>query len=259
MPHHDSTRDFGYAHGRKYTYNYGQNAVGVFRDRSSAECAIDRLLAAGYSRDHISMVMRETDDANKWAEGYGVKTNKAGEGAAVGAGTGGVLGGIAGFLAGLGLLAIPGIGPLLAIGPIAGALAGIVAGGTAGGLLGALVGLGIPEEEARYYEEDVKQGSILVAVECQGNCDSAYAMFRDCGASNFDTTTSTTTSGFGTSMGERTTWGGTMHTGQSSGRVTDADRDFDNKDVSTDYPNKNVSHRKRRTLPRRPLLRPSFQ
>ena len=97
------------------------------------------------------------------------KNTKAPEGAATGAGTGAVVGGTLGWLAGIGALAIPGVGPLIAAGPIVAALAGAGVGGTVGGLAGALVGMGIPEYEAKRYEGRVKEGGILLSVHCDSS------------------------------------------------------------------------------------------
>jgi len=97
------------------------------------------------------------------------KGTKAPEGAAAGAGTGAVVGGTLGLLAGIGALAIPGLGPFIAVGPIMGALAGAGTGGAVGGLIGALVGLGIPEYEAKRYEGLVKQGRILLSAHCDNS------------------------------------------------------------------------------------------
>ena len=95
------------------------------------------------------------------------KNTKAPEGATTGATTGGVIGGALGLLAGIGMLAIPGLGPFIAAGPIMGALAGVGAGAAAGGIIGTLVGMGMPEYEAKRYEGRVKNGGILVSVHCE--------------------------------------------------------------------------------------------
>jgi hypothetical protein len=94
------------------------------------------------------------------------KNTKAPEGAATGAGSGAVIGGTLGWLAGIGALAIPGVGPFIAAGPIVAALAGVAVGGAVGGITGALVGMGIPEYQAKRYEGRVKEGSILLSVHC---------------------------------------------------------------------------------------------
>ena len=112
------------------------------------------------------------------------KSTKAPEGATAGVATGGIIGGTLGLLAGVGALAIPGIGPLIAAGPLVGALAGIGAGGVAGGIVGALVGMGIPEYEAKRYEGAVKGGGTLLSVHCDTpeRVSLARQALRDTGA-----------------------------------------------------------------------------
>lgn len=139
-----------------------KRVVGVFDNGDEAVQAIEGLKAQGYDRDAISVVARDRDDIDDIHDETGTKTE---EGLATGAATGGVLGGLAGFLAGVGALAIPGVGPILAAGPIAATLTGAAVGAGAGGLTGALIGMGIPEDEADRYERDVKSGKILVLVD----------------------------------------------------------------------------------------------
>jgi hypothetical protein len=133
---------------------------GIFKTREAAERAIDDLTRAGFSRDDISLLMTDTTRGREF--GLDMAT-KAPEGVATGATVGGVLGGIAAGLVALGTIAIPGLG-LLAAGPVVAVLAGIGAGATAGGLTGALIGMGIPEHEARFYNEEIKKGAMLVGV-----------------------------------------------------------------------------------------------
>ena len=136
--------------------------VGVFNTEREASQAIDSLKAEGFTSDEISVVTQDRDELKAIREETGTK---APEGVAAGAATGGVLGGVAGLLAGIGALAVPGIGPILAAGPIAAAFTGAAVGAGAGGLVGGLVGLGIPEEDARQYEEYVQNGKILLLVD----------------------------------------------------------------------------------------------
>ncbi len=139
--------------------------VGVFLTDREAAGAIEELKRHGYERGDISVISKHREEAEALSE----KTDtKAPEGAAGGAAAGGILGGVGGLLAGLGALAIPGIGPLLAAGPIATALAGIAVGATGGGLVGGLIGLGIPEEDAHTYHEHVGGGRLLVIVDAAG-------------------------------------------------------------------------------------------
>ena len=141
-------------------------AFGIFPNRTAAENAVDRLAAAGFSHDDVSVLMADQEGSKDFAA---EKNTKAPEGTTTGVTVGGAVGGTLGLLAGLGALAIPGVGPLIAAGPIMGALAGLGVGGAVGGLVGALVGMGIPEYEAKRYEGRVKDGGILVSVHCESS------------------------------------------------------------------------------------------
>jgi hypothetical protein len=141
-------------------------AFGIFPSNSAAEAAVDRLHAAGFSNEDLSVLMADKQGSKDFAA---EKNTKAPEGTTAGVLGGGTLGGALGLLAGLGALAIPGVGPLIAAGPIMGALAGLGIGGAVGGLVGALVGMGIPEYEAKRYEGRVKDGGILVSVHCDSS------------------------------------------------------------------------------------------
>src|ERR1700680_3961362 len=141
-------------------------AFGIYKTRTQAENAVDRMLAAGFSNNDISVLLPDTTSSKEFAH---EKNTKAPEGTATGVATGGVVGGTLGLLAGIGALAIPGVGPLIAAGPIMGALAGLGVGGAVGGLIGALVGMGIPEYEAKRYEGRIKEGGILVSVHCDNS------------------------------------------------------------------------------------------
>lgn len=141
-------------------------AFGIFPSHSAAASAVDHLHAAGFSNDDVSVLMADKQGSKEFAA---EKNTKAPEGTTAGVLGGGTLGGTLGLLAGLGALAIPGVGPLIAAGPIMGALAGLGIGGAVGGLLGALVGLGIPEYEAKRYEGRVNDGGILVSVHCESS------------------------------------------------------------------------------------------
>ena len=135
--------------------------LGIYANYSSVENAVDVLKAAGFRNTDISVLFPQKAGSKEFAHDKG---SRAPEGAAVGAGTGAVLGGALGWLVGIGALAIPGLGPFIAAGPIMAALAGMGVGGAAGGITGALVGLGIPEHEAKRYEIRVKEGGILLSV-----------------------------------------------------------------------------------------------
>ncbi len=136
--------------------------VGSYGTEMEAVEVIKDLQRQGYRDEDISVLSKDKRDVAHITEETGTQ---AGEGAAAGAATGGALGGLGGILAGLGALAIPGIGPIVAAGPIAAGLAGAAAGAGVGGIAGALVGLGVPEEEAKSYEAQFKEGRILILLE----------------------------------------------------------------------------------------------
>src|SRR5712692_8484998 len=136
-------------------------AFGIYRDRVSVENAVDALRQEGFRNTDISVLLPENQGTKDFAH---EKSTKAPEGTATGATSGAVVGGTLGWLAGIGALAIPGLGPFIAAGPIVAALAGAGAGGAIGGLTGALIGMGIPEYEAKRYEGRVKDGGILLSV-----------------------------------------------------------------------------------------------
>lgn len=141
----------------------GKNTAvfGIYPDRRSVENAIDALKEAGFRNTDISVLLPENVGNKDFAH---EKNTKAPEGATTGATTGAVVGGALGWLAGIGALAIPGVGPFIAAGPIIGLLAGLGTGGAVGGVAGALIGTGIPEYEAKRYEGRVHSGGILLSV-----------------------------------------------------------------------------------------------
>lgn len=157
--------------------------AGIFDTEHEATRAIEGLQNQGFRSEDISVITRDRDEMRSITDETGTM---APEGVATGAATGGVVGGIAGLLAGIGALAIPGIGPILAAGPIAAALTGAAVGAGAGGLVGGLVGLGIPENEAHEYEGYVEQGKILVLVEDNGRDADIYNVFRENRSLNAD-------------------------------------------------------------------------
>jgi hypothetical protein len=144
---------------------------GIYPSVEQAERAVDALVQAGFSNNDISVLLPDTQSSKDFAH---EKHTKAPEGTTTGAAAGGAIGGTLGLLAGIGALAIPGLGPFIAAGPIMGALAGVGAGGAVGGLVGALVGMGIPEFEAKRYEGRVKEGGVLLSV----HCDTAEEITR---------------------------------------------------------------------------------
>ena len=141
----------------------GKNTAvfGIYRNRVSVENAVDALRAAGFRNTDISVLFPENEGTKDFAH---EKHTKAPEGTATGATSGAVVGGGLGWLVGIGALAIPGLGPFIAAGPIVATLAGAGAGGVLGGIAGALVGMGIPEYEAKRYEGRIKEGGMLLSV-----------------------------------------------------------------------------------------------
>jgi hypothetical protein len=134
---------------------------GLYKDRRGVEEAVESLKRSGFRNTDISVLFPDNHGSKDFAH---EKNTKAPEGTATGAGTGAVIGGTLGWLAGIGALAIPGVGPLIAAGPIVAALTGVGVGGAIGGLTGALIGMGIPEYEAKRYEGRVKEGGMLLSV-----------------------------------------------------------------------------------------------
>jgi hypothetical protein len=137
---------------------------GIYSTRAGVESAADSLVKAGYPSSDISVLLPESLGGPK--EMGTEKATKAPEGTAAGVTTGGLIGGTLGVLAGVGLLAIPGLGPFIAAGPIMAGLAGLGVGGAVGGVTGALIGMGIPEFEAKRYEGRLQKGGILLSVHC---------------------------------------------------------------------------------------------
>jgi hypothetical protein len=146
----------------------GKNTVvfGIYTSYSTVEMGVNNLKAAGFSNRDISVLFPQSAGSKDFAHEKGTKSP---EGATAGAGTGIVLGGTMGWLLGVGALAIPGMGPFIAAGPIMAALAGAGVGGAVGGITGALIGMGIPEYEAKRYEGRVKDGGILLSVDCESS------------------------------------------------------------------------------------------
>src|ERR1700723_658427 len=136
---------------------------GIYHNANQAERVVERLREEGFSKDAISVLLEDHPSSRDFAHD---KNTKAPEGTTAGVTTGGVIGGALGLLAGIGALAIPGVGPFIAAGPIMGALAGLGVGGAVGGLIGALVGMGIPEYEAKRFEGRIKEGGVLLSVHC---------------------------------------------------------------------------------------------
>lgn len=158
-----------------------ETVVALFRDHSSAERAVRDMKERGFGDEEISLVAKDEEGGRRGGEG---EMSYEDQNLADGTTTGGALGGLAGLLAGAGALLIPGIGPIIAAGPLAGALTGVVTGGVAGGL----IDYGIPEERGQHYEEQVKEGKILVTVRSRGEeLERAAQILKENGAEEVET------------------------------------------------------------------------
>lgn len=174
-----------------------KSVIGIVDDQAQAERIVDDVQQAGVPSGEISALLPDKRGTRDFAHEH---NTKAPEGAVAGAGAGGVIGGTIGLLAGVGALAIPGVGPLIAAGPLLATLSGAAAGATVGGVAGALIGLGIPELEAKTYEGKLTSGNILLAVHVE-NDDTAKRVkqiFEQHGAHDVSTT-----SGASVPKGER--------------------------------------------------------
>lgn len=165
-----------------------KSVFGIATTQGKAEQVVQRLQSQGFATSEISVLMPDTGGTRDIGH---VKATKAPEGATTGAATGGVAGGVLGLLAGVGALAIPGLGPFIAAGPIMAALSGAAVGATTGGVVGGLVGLGIPEIEAKRYDEKLKKGNYLIAVHADESedVDRAKDIFKNAGAEDISTVT----------------------------------------------------------------------
>jgi hypothetical protein len=146
--------------------------IGLVSSETQAEAIVGELQRAGFSNNDISALFPDSKGTRDFAH---EQSTKAPEGAVAGASAGGAIGGTLGLLAGIGALAIPGLGPFIAAGPIMAALSGAAAGAAVGGLTGALVGMGIPEIEARQYEGKIKGGKVLLSVHTEDAEQRAWA------------------------------------------------------------------------------------
>jgi hypothetical protein len=185
---------------------------GIYRSVSAAERAVDALVQQGAFRSaDISVLLPDNRGTRDFAH---EKDTKTPEGTAAGATTGGVIGGTLGILAGVGTLAIPGLGPFIAAGPIMAGLAGLGAGGAIGGIIGALVGMGIPEYEAKRYEGHLRNGGVLLSVHCDTSDEISRAkdMLKTTGAENVSSS------------------------GESSSNVVDRDRNYRERETVTEEP-----------------------
>jgi hypothetical protein len=206
---------------------------GIYATPSTAEAAVDHLLANGFTNSAISVLLPDDESTRAFAH---EKATKAPEGTATGVATGGVIGGTLGLLAGIGALAIPGVGPLIAAGPIMATIAGVGAGGAVGGIVGALVGMGIPEYEAKRYEGAVKGGGTLLSVHCDTSeqVDAAKASLKNTGARDIS---SSSEAGSKDTAGGRGTFGniaeGEKLSSRTPDRTTDRGRVLEQDDAVT--------------------------
>jgi hypothetical protein len=202
---------------------------GIYATPSTAEAAVDHLLANGFTNSAISVLLPDDESTRAFAH---EKATKAPEGTATGAVTGGVIGGTLGLLAGIGALAIPGVGPLIAAGPIMATLAGAGAGGAVGGLVGALAGMGIPEYEAKRYEGAVKSGGTLLSVHCDTSeqIDAAKAALKNTGARDISSSSEASSKD---TAGGRGTFGNIADGERLSSRTPDRERVLEQDDVVT--------------------------
>ena len=159
----------------------------IASSQAQTDLIVDRLKAESFCNSDISVLFPDKNATRDFAH---EKNTKAPEGAATGAGAGGLVGGALGWLVGIGALAIPGVGPFIAAGPILAALGGAAVGGAIGGIAGALIGLGIPELEAKLYETKVKGGNILISVHTENTQEIAKAkqIFEDLQATDISCT-----------------------------------------------------------------------
>jgi hypothetical protein len=159
----------------------------IATSRSQADQIVDQLKNANFSNNDISVLFPDKGTTHDFAH---EKHTKAPEGVATGASTGGVIGGALGWIAGIGALAIPGVGPFIAAGPIIAALSGAAVGAAAGGIAGGLIGLGIPEIEAKRYEGKIKKGNLLISVHTENSEEITQAknIFTRAGAQDICTT-----------------------------------------------------------------------
>jgi hypothetical protein len=164
-----------------------KSVICLVNDQGAASRIVEELKTAGFSNNDISVLLPDKSSTREFAHEKGTK---APEGAITGAGTGGVLGGVFGWLVGIGTLAIPGLGPFIAAGPIMAALSGAAVGATAGGLVGALIGMGIPEYEAKRYESRLREGRVLLSVHSENSDETRRAkeIFERAGAEDISTT-----------------------------------------------------------------------
>jgi len=163
------------------------SVICIAKSEAQAINIVDQLKLANFSSNDISVLFPSKSGTKDFAH---EQHTKAPEGATTGSVSGGVLGGALGWLAGIGALAIPGVGPFIAAGPIMAALGGAAVGGAVGGIAGALIGLGIPEYEAKRYEGKLKEGNLLISVHTENSDEAKRAkeIFKQAGADDISST-----------------------------------------------------------------------
>ena len=169
-----------------------KSVFAIANTRSQAESIVTELKDAGFSNNDISVLFPDEGTTRDFAH---EANTKAPEGAVTGATTGGVIGGALGWIAGIGALAIPGVGPFVAAGPIVAALSGVGIGAAVGGIAGALIGMGIPELEAKRYEGKIRRGNLLISVHTENSegVERAKKIFRQAGADDITTASESST------------------------------------------------------------------
>ena len=171
-------RDYGTPEPGAHDGLSARAVAAVFNDRDEAEAAVRDLRDAGFNEDQLGVAMKDRRAQKEFMDDT---ATEAGEGAATGAVSGGIVGGVLGLLAGAGALLVPGVGPVVAAGWLGATIAGAAVGAAAGGIIGALVGLGIPESEARYFDERFRAGSILLTVRAGTRIGEAVMILREHG------------------------------------------------------------------------------
>ena len=163
-----------------------KSVFGILKSHAQAEHVVNRLKESGFPSDNVSLLFADTSGSRDFAHEH---QTKAPEGATTGGVAGMVTGGVLGWLAGIGSLAIPGLGPFIAAGPIMAALSGAAIGGAVGGIAGALIGMGMPEYEARRYESKITEGNILasVHVDTEEDAERVRALLKECSAEDVAT------------------------------------------------------------------------
>jgi len=177
------------------THNYKKSVWGIYPSRRAVETAINRFREAGFLSSDVSVLLPENLGPKELTT---EKSSKAPEGVTAGASSGVLIGGALGWLAGIGALAIPGLGPFIAAGPLMATLAGLGVGGVVGGITGALVGAGIPEYEAKRYEGRLAKGGILVSLHCDKSeaVTQARNLMERTGGEDISVSTEETTQSF---------------------------------------------------------------